>query len=82
MLAYETFESKDIYQHAHMRRLIIALAIKKAVLFFSSDLCVATAYVRLFIVPLRTIKEKKFVSYYLFTMCKFQLISTNKNMKN
>ena len=23
--------------------------------------------------------ENKFVSYYLFTMCKFQLITTNKN---
>ena len=31
-------------------------------------------------VSFRTIKEKKnkFVSYYLFTMCKFQLIKTNK----
>ena len=48
-----------------------------------SCLCVATVYVRLFIVSLRTIKEKKnkFVSYYLFTMCKFQLITTNINMK-
>ena len=34
-------------------------------------------------VSFRTIKEKKnkFVSYYLFIMCKFQLITTNKNMK-
>ena len=35
-------------------------------------------------VSFRTIKERKntFVSYHLFTMCKFQLITTNKNMKN
>ena len=48
-----------------------------------SCLCVATVYVQLFIVSFRTIKEKKnkFVSYYLFTLCKFKLISTNKNMK-
>ena len=26
-------------------------------------------------------KNNKFVSYYLFTMCKFELIPTNKNMK-
>ena len=43
-------------------------------------LCVATVYVQLFIVSLRTIKEKtnKFVSYYLFTMYKFQQTPTNK----
>ena len=45
-----------------------------------SCLCVTTVYVRLFIVSVRTIK-KKFVSYYLFTMCKFLLITTSKNMK-
>ena len=41
-----------------------------------SCLCVATVYVRLFIVSFRTIKEEnnKFISYYLFTMCKL----TNK----
>ena len=35
-------------------------------------------------VSFRTIKERKntFVSYHLFTMCKFQFITTNKNMKN
>ena len=43
-----------------------------------SCLCVATVYVRVSIVSFRTIKEKKFVSYYLFTMYKFQLITTNK----
>ena len=44
-----------------------------------SCLCVTIVYVRLFIVSFR-IKEKKnkFVSYYLFTMCKFQLITMNK----
>ena len=47
-----------------------------------SCLCVATVYVRLPIVSFRTIKEKnKFVSYYLFKMSKFQLITTNKNRK-
>ena len=49
-----------------------------------SCLSVATVYVRLFIVSFRTIKVKKnkFVSYYLFTMWRFQLITTNKNKKN
>ena len=49
-----------------------------------SCLCVATVYVwLLFIVSFRTIKERKnkFVSYYLFTMCKFQLITTIKTWK-
>ena len=47
-----------------------------------SCLSVATAYVRLFIVSFRTIKVKKQVCFLLFIHnVKFQLITTNKNMK-
>ena len=72
MLAYEPVESKYIYQHAHMRRLINAFAIRSSELYFfllvseCSCLCVATVYVRLFIVSFKAIKEKRQVCFLLF----------------
>ena len=70
-----------------MRRLINAFAIEWAVLFVFLWVNVPV-YVSLQFMfgclsfALEQLKKKnKFVSYYLFTMCMFQSITTNKNMK-